>query len=846
MNKTKLKAFVVCLIIITAAVCACVWAAASEPHGAVTGIYTDSGGGSYTLYADGHLAIKGYSGGAPEEGVLLLAGRVKSMELTGCTVTAESRPLFKEFKSLTGLYFTDTAFEGSMREMFSGCKSLEAVQFSDVSMSAVTDMVWMFSGCTALKSIDMSGTDLSNVKQMNLMFSGCTALESADFSGADLTGCENMTQLFEQCSSLKSVDMSGIASSEKMNAYRIFENCRSIETVDLTGFNFGKTSLYCFFADCSPKLSEVCLKDVDTSNVKAMNFMFSGCAKLKTLDLSDLDTGNVTDYHDMFNDCTGLEYLDVSGFDLTDTGVQMDRMFDGLVSLREIDLTGFKTAGVTNMYHMFYNCKSLEKLDLSGFDTSSVTNVSEMFTGCISLKELDVSGFDLSRVSSISYLFSGLKSLESIDLKGFKVMSGGSLMATNLFDGCRVLKYLDLTDTDLKNAMMYQAFNNVGFWELKLPETMFNPYPCFSGNTPPEKPYYTWDGDWSCFTDDTGNAVRDDVLQGSADVSSPEQICLDTVRIQNAGSAITIIPNFTPIEYGINISFVDGEGNELASDTKKYSIEDKEAFSLLDKEYAEKMCPGYVFSGFSSEELGITGGKEVPAPEVPCGDIGITVLMKLPEPETEPETTTEPEITTEAESGTSEDETEPDATAEPGSSEGFEGTTEAVTAETEETGTPESTEIPEDTKAPEETADAGTVETEPVTSPEGSMGPAETKKPESGTEIPGTSGTDGATEPETTTEPESGTSEDLTGAPGETETHGLGSANETKTAPSVTEPPSDETLSGTPDKDTAVNTGDKNNSAASYAVLISGLFLTVCAVLTGGFVRKGSRRRRQN
>lgn len=769
MNKTKLKAFVVCLIIITAAVCACVWAAASEPHGAVTEIYTDSGGGSYTLYADGYLAVKGYSGGAPEEGVLLLADRVKSMELDGCTVTAESRPLFKEFKSLTGLYFTDTAFEGDMTRIFSVC----------------------------------------------------TALESVSLSGADLTGCGNMTQMFSGCTALKSADLSGITASEKMNAYRIFENCRSVESVDLTGFDFGKTSLYAFFKDCG-KLKEVSLKDADTSDVTAMNFMFSGCSSLGTLDLSDLDTGNVTDYHDMFTGCTDLEYLDVSGFDLTDTKNQMDRMFSGLVNLREIDLTGFKTSGVTQMSYMFRDCKSLERLDLSGFDTSSVTNVQDMFKGCESLKELNVSGFDLSRVSSISYLFSGLKSLESIDLSGFKVMSGGSLMATNLFDGCTSLKYLDLTDTDLKNAMMYQAFNNVGFWELKLPETSKSGFPCFAGNTPPEKPYYTWDGDWSYFIGDAETPVRDDVLQGSADVSSPEQTCLDTVRIQNAGSAIRITPNFKPIGYGISISFVDADGRELASDTKKYSIEDKEAFLGFNKEYAEKLCPGYVFSGFSSAKLGITGKKEVPAPELPCGDIEITVLMKLPEPETEPETTTEPETETEGgtSEGASETITEPDTTAEPESSEGFEGTTEAVTAETEET------------------ADTGTVEPEPVTFPEESVGPAETETPESVTEIPGTSGTDGSTEPETTTEPESGASEDLTGTPGETETHGLGSAPET--APSVTELPSDETLSGTPDKGPSVNTGDKSRVAV-MALLLAGLLLTVCAVTGCIAACKGNR-----
>lgn len=818
-NKTKLKALTICLIIITAVICVCAWAAASEPHGAVTEIYTDSGGGSYTLYADGHLAINGYAGAEPEEGVFALADRVKSMELNGCTVTAESKAMFQESVNLTELSFTDTSFEGDMSRLLSGCKNLESV----------------------------------------------------DMSKADMSGCINMTQLFSGCTALKHADLSDITASDKMNAYRIFENCKNLETVDMTGFNFGNTSLYAFFKDCG-KLREICLKGVDTSNVTAINFMFNGCASLKSLDLSDFDTGNVTSYHDMFTGCTSLEYLDVSGFDLTDTGNMMDRMFDGLVSLKEINLEGFRTSGVTQMSYMFRNCKSLERLDLSGFDTSLVSNVGDMFTGCESLKYLDVSNFDLSRVSSLSGLFSGLSSLEYIDLSNFKVTTN-SVLATNLFDGCKSLKYLDLSNVDLSRAQMYQAFNNVGFWELKLPKTMLNPFPCFSGNTPGEKPYYTWDGDWSYYmSDNSEDIVRDDILQSSSDVTSDEQICLDTVRFTNAGNAITIIANFTPIEYpvtlhdkeilkhvsynveklpytppseytdkeyyifdgfsltedspviedfaitlegeyrigeisdlymhytpvmyDINISFVDGNGNVIATDVKKYSIEDKKVFSGLNKDYAEGMCGGYGFVGFTSEKLGISDAKELTAPEVPCGSIDVTAVMEPLEKESE-SLTEPPEDTNPAE-------TEESETAEP------ERTTETPSEPSEtETSVPEVT-IPEETTRHDEpvTSKEGETErTEPETMPEDSTPTGETETPEAVT----------TSEEEFISETEAESASESV-----TDSSGVPESSEDTTKPQESE----------------VNTGDRGGIFAVIMGAASGLCFIVYALLFCGIHRK--------
>ena len=58
----------------------------------------------------------------------------------------------------------------------------------------------------------------------------------------------------------------------------------------------------------------------------------------------------------------------------------MDSMFYGCSELKELDVSGFDTSNVTNMYFMFYECESLTKLDLSNFELNYVVpNVFGMF-----------------------------------------------------------------------------------------------------------------------------------------------------------------------------------------------------------------------------------------------------------------------------------------------------------------------------------------------------------------------------------------------------------------------------------------------------------------------------------
>ena len=70
-------------------------------------------------------------------------------------------------------------------------------------------------------------------------------------------------------------------------------------------------------------------------------------------------------------------------------------MFDGCISLKELDLSNFNTENVETMSNMFFGCSSLKKLKISNFNTNKVKDFSHMFNKCSKLTVLDISNFKL-------------------------------------------------------------------------------------------------------------------------------------------------------------------------------------------------------------------------------------------------------------------------------------------------------------------------------------------------------------------------------------------------------------------------------------------------------------------
>jgi len=103
------------------------------------------------------------------------------------------------------------------------------------------------------------------------------------------------------------------------------------------------------------------IKNLNTSNVSDMAYMFAGCSKLKSVDLTYMYSPYVKDMSYMFYECS---------------------------SLKTVYLNGLNTSNVEYMNNMFYSCTSLGYLDLSSFDTQNVENFERMFYGCSSLKAI--------------------------------------------------------------------------------------------------------------------------------------------------------------------------------------------------------------------------------------------------------------------------------------------------------------------------------------------------------------------------------------------------------------------------------------------------------------------------
>ena len=155
-----------------------------------------------------------------------------------------------------------------------------------------------------------------------------------------------------------------------------------------------------FYSFRNNTFTNLIFKDVDTSNVTDMNYMFYSCSALTSLDVSGWDTSNVTNMSSMFDNCDALTSLDISGFD-TSNVTNMVAMFQNCGALTSLDLSGWNTSNVTNMSSMFNYCSSLNSLDLSGWDTSNVTNIYGMFNKCSALKTIRMIGCSQTTIDKI-------------------------------------------------------------------------------------------------------------------------------------------------------------------------------------------------------------------------------------------------------------------------------------------------------------------------------------------------------------------------------------------------------------------------------------------------------------
>ncbi len=203
------------------------------------------------------------------------------------------------------------------------------------------------------------------------------------------------------------------------------------------------------------------------SQGRDMANMFNYCGGLTSLDLSGFNTSAVTNMYAMFSYCKQLSSINLSSFD-TSAVTDMSKMFGNCIQLTSLDLSNFDTSAVTDMNGMFRDCWGLTSLDLSNFDTSVVTRMDYMFSNCIKLTLLNLTGFDTSTVTNMENMFMGCNNLTSLNLSSFDTSSVTNMYS--MFRNCSNLASLDLSNFDTSSVtdMTWMFYGCVNITSLDL------------------------------------------------------------------------------------------------------------------------------------------------------------------------------------------------------------------------------------------------------------------------------------------------------------------------------------------------------------------------------------------
>lgn len=129
------------------------------------------------------------------------------------------------------------------------------------------------------------------------------------------------------------------------------------------------------------------IKNLNTSEVRYMLYMFAGCSKLKSVDLTYMNLQKVEDMSYMFNYCLVLKTIYLKGLN-TYKVKYMNSMFEFCKSLEHLDLSSFNTQNVKNFQKMFYECSSLKAIYASPkfvVNVSDLDSKANMFYRCYNL-----------------------------------------------------------------------------------------------------------------------------------------------------------------------------------------------------------------------------------------------------------------------------------------------------------------------------------------------------------------------------------------------------------------------------------------------------------------------------
>ena len=308
----------------------------------------------------------------------------------------------------------------------------------------------------------------------NAMFSDLGNVDRIDMTGINTSRVKNMSWMFHSGKNLyKHIELGSFDTSNAEDMSYMFgtsgmTTTENIDPIDFSRFNTSKVKNMegMFSYSFLPSLN---IRNFDTSNVENMGQMFDTLMNVRNLDLSGWNVKKVNNIQGIFTRLNKIQSLNLSGWQM-DSVTDMRSMFTDFSNLTSLNLTGFTTKNVTNMEYMFAGVSKLADLDLSSFDTSKVTNMHGMFNNMGSLNNINLSSFNTSNVTDMSEMFSMTVAnppISSLDLSNFNTSNVTNMF--RMFQGMAHLSDLKLQSFDTRNVT---NMNNMFYWAFMDPENI--------------------------------------------------------------------------------------------------------------------------------------------------------------------------------------------------------------------------------------------------------------------------------------------------------------------------------------------------------------------------------------
>ena len=301
-----------------------------------------------------------------------------------------------------------------------------SIDFSNfINSYKITNMAHCFSGCKSLEYIDFTNFNSENLESISFMFEDCHLLKSIDLSNFNTEKMEYMDNAFKGCKSLEILDLSNFITGTVINFKEMFSGCESLKFLDISNFHFIENYNDIF-------LGTVNLKYINAENVIADD------GELTTYNNNDLiicqyggnnfvsneGLDNIYDLCCSFNTdidmCESDNYIEVfykedSNYNTFSNDYRYDISFlnyndKTLLPSAELNiLAGTKlqinfNTPITTLEKFFSqdedeNMNKVISIDFSNFDSSEIINMDSVFYGCSSLKNLNLSTFQTSSVT---------------------------------------------------------------------------------------------------------------------------------------------------------------------------------------------------------------------------------------------------------------------------------------------------------------------------------------------------------------------------------------------------------------------------------------------------------------